>query len=94
MGKQEKSRSAGKNGTAPKVEPRWQCSTSALALSNGASVRIDPARVPEIEKARLVTRLLDGLNAAIANPETWAVIDKKAQEIKARMKGGGGTYDG
>ena len=57
-------------------------------------IRIDPARVPEIEKARLVTRLLDGLNAAIANPETWAVIDKKAQEIKARMKGGGGTYDG
>ena len=59
-----------------------------------ATIKIDPAMVPEIEKARIVTRLLDGLNTAFANPETWAVIDKKAQEIKARMKGGGGTYDG
>ena len=59
-----------------------------------ATVRIDPARVPEIVKARLVNRLLDGMTAAFSDPETWAVIDKKAQEIKARMKGGGGTYDG
>lgn len=59
-----------------------------------ATVRIDPASVPEIVKARIVTVLLDGLNTAFANPEIWAVIDKKAQEIKARMKGGGGTYDG
>lgn len=58
------------------------------------SVRIDPSMVPEIVKARLVSCLLDGLTAAFADPDTWAVIDKRAQEIKARMKGGGGTHDG
>ena len=58
------------------------------------SVRIDPSLVPEIVKARLVSCLLDGLTAAFANPDTWAVIDKRAQEIKARTKGGGGTHDG
>ena len=59
-----------------------------------ATVRIDPALVPEIVKARLVSSLLDGLSAAFADPDVWAVIDKRAQEIKARMKGGGDTHDG
>lgn len=63
-------------------------------LMSEATIRIDPTKVPEIVKARLVNRLLDGMTAAFADPETWAVIDKKAQEIKARMKGGGGTHDG
>ena len=58
------------------------------------SVRIDPSLVPEIVKARLVSCLLDGLTAAFNDPDTWAVIDKRAQEIKARTKGGGGTHDG
>lgn len=58
------------------------------------SVRIDPSLVPEIVKARLVSCLLDGLTAAFADPDTWAVIDKRAQEIKSRTKGGGGTHDG
>ena len=58
------------------------------------SVRIDPSLVPEIVKARLVSCLLDGLTTAFADPDTWAVIDKRAQEIKARSKGGGGTHDG
>ena len=59
-----------------------------------ASVRIDTSLIPEIVKARLVSSLLDSLTAAFADPETWAVIDKKAQEIKARMKGDGDTHDG
>ena len=59
-----------------------------------ATTKIDTSLVPEIVKARLVNSLLDGLTAAFNDPETWAVIDKKAQEIKARMKGGGGTHDG
>lgn len=61
---------------------------------NDATIRINPSLVPEIVKARLVNSLLDGLTAAFNDPETWAVIDKKAQEIKAKTKGGGGTYDG
>ena len=62
-------------------------------MSN-TTIRINPPLVPEIVKARLVNSLLDGLTAAFNDPETWAVIDKKAQEIKAKTKGGGGTYDG
>lgn len=58
------------------------------------TVRIDPSLVPEIVKARLVNSLVDGLTAAFNDPDIWAVIDKKAQEIKARMKGGGDTHDG
>lgn len=59
-----------------------------------ATVRIDTTQVPEIVKARLVNRLLDGINAAFEDPEKWAVIDKRAKEVKAWMKGGGDKHDG